>query len=127
MKKIAEVHTNHSELVSDINFLTREIMFLLRLLRNAYSTSVQNEEIKMLDAYWKQFEKYKGNLGDLLEKIHSEEIRLKTSFINDGTILFNENERFQLNYQTLYKEIRLVKESFYDFIINSGKCNKCLL
>jgi hypothetical protein len=123
MKNASELHADHTELTSDIVFLKKEIDFLLKLLRNAYSISVNMEKIKLLDAYWKGFEQNIARLEELLGKIKKEENQLaalcQENLIDGEKTYFNEEETVSAFYK-LNKEVRVLKESFYEYM--SGCC-----
>ena len=126
MKKMSEVHSNHTEVISEVNFLKQEVLFLLTLLRKAYAVA-SAEEIKLLDGYWKEFEKCMVELEALLTKIQYEEEELGTRLRSEVSCVFNENDECQCRFSKIYKEVRLVKESFYDFIKQSEKISKHVL
>ncbi len=46
----------YRDITNEANFLKKEISFLMKILTNCYSTSINVEKIKILDTYWKNFE-----------------------------------------------------------------------
>lgn len=126
MKKATELHTDHIDLISEISFLKKEIDFLLKLLRNSYCDSLSNEKLKLLDGYWKGFEKNIQALEVLENCIKSEEKSLADLFKND---LFDREHsyvqpaaQFPVDFYKINREVKTYKESFYELMDN---CNAC--
>jgi len=127
MKRIAELHAGHIEIISEINFLKQEISFLLKLLRKAYSTTLYQEEVKILDAYWKEFEQDKENLEALQKSVNYEEQRMAAIYRSDRVGVFKENADYMSTFKKICSDLRLLKESFYDFVESSERCGKSVL
>ena len=127
MKSFEELHIHHGEVSSEVQFLKKEVEFLLKILRNCYSTSVKLEKIKLLDAYWKGFEQNIEKLNSLSEKIMHEEqgmaVLCQDGLIDFERTLFNEDNHLA-KLRTIEKEVKLLKESFYEFMQG---CNACAL
>jgi len=127
MKRIEEAHTEHTEIISEINFLKQEISFLLKLLQKAYSSSLYNDDVKILDAYWKEFERDKESLEGLQKKVQYEEQRLAARYRREGAQLFNENNEYVSIFKKICLDLRLLKESFYDFVESAERQGKRVL
>jgi len=127
MKSLEELHIHHGNVSSEVQFLKKEIEFLLKILRNCYSTSIKLEKIKLLDAYWKGFEQNIEKLDFLLEKVNKEEssmaVLCQDGLINLEKTLFNE-DNFLAKLRAIEREVKLLKESFYEFMQG---CNACAL
>jgi hypothetical protein len=100
------------ELTSEIIFLKKEIDFLMKLLRNGYSSSVTIEKIRLLDRYWKGFEDNISRLDSLLTLINKEE---KTLLNIDGI-----NKEFY----TVDQGVKSLKDSFYEYMSGCCACSK---
>lgn len=127
MKTLEEVHHQHTDLSNEILFLKKEIDFLLKILRNCYSSSVQADKIKLMDSYWKSFEQNSEKLDLLSNRIQLEEKKNATLYKNNpNDSLINNQKEAELNrvIDTIKFEIKLIKESFYEFMQG---CNACTL
>jgi uncharacterized coiled-coil DUF342 family protein len=127
MKTINEIHTNHIEVKSEIAFLRQEINFFKKLLSKSYTSLSDNVKVKILDAYWKEFEKYDAELVQLHSLIDSKEHELAVLFQSDLVDMdpknFTESEEMSVYYGIL-KGVRILKESFYSYMSeNSSECN----
>lgn len=127
MKNFDELHIHHKEITSDALFLKKEIEFLLKILRNCYSTSINLDKIKLLDSYWRSFEQNIDKLDLLLKRIRQEEKSMSVLY-QEGSIdlestLFGESAVLE-NYRNIEKEVKLLKESFYEYMHG---CNACAL
>jgi hypothetical protein len=123
MKNIAELHTDHLELISEINFLKTELEILQKLLTKEYSHSIDNKKIKMLDSYNLVFEKNIKELKNLLTEVKKEEKNMvifsQNKNMEPDEILLPDKDALIHNFYIINKEIRTLKESFYAFIIQS--------
>lgn len=127
MKNLAELHTEHLEIESEISFLKKEIEFLLKILRNSYSVSVNGAKIKLLDAYWQSFEDLTQKLNILSSQIKKEEKDLALVYqhnLIDTEKTFFQEDSIPSEFYSIYKEIKVLKESFYAYMIG---CNECCL
>ena len=133
MSTINEAHTQHIELISEIDFMKIEINFLMKVLRNAYCTSIADNKVKTLDTYWKSFESISKQLDTILTKVRSEE-KVLTGMLKedevsiDKKIVESNNSSVEESgeglYKKLNKEIKAYKESFYDYMID---CRECMI
>lgn len=127
MNNLLELHQEHVELTSEVNFLKKEIDFLLKMLRNAYCISSNIEKVKLLDGYWRGFEKNRDRLDELLNKIKKEELNLSRIFqsqlIDEEKTLFKEDSLIASFYK-INKEVKTLKESFYDTFGCDVCCHK---
>src|SRR6478735_925705 len=120
MSTINEAHTQHIELISEIDFMKIEINFLMKVLRNAYCTSIADNKVKTLDTYWKSFESISKQLDTILTKVRSEE-KVLTGMLKedevsiDKKIVESNNSSVEESgeglYKKLNKEIKAYKES----------------
>lgn len=117
MKNIAELHTTHLDVLSELNFLKKEIEFLLKIVQKGYSVSANMEKVKLLDAYWIGFEKNLDKLSDLSNTISKEEKNIaalyQNNLIDEEKTLFREDGLMGQFYR-IYKEVKTLKDSFYD-------------
>lgn len=127
MKTIAELHVDHSEIASDIKFLKKEIDFLIKLLKNCYSVSINTDKIKLLDGYWMGFEENISRLDSLLEKVYKEERELaglyQDSLIDGEKTLFNDEDSMISEFYKINKAVKTLKESFYGYMSGCWACN----
>jgi hypothetical protein len=127
MKTLEAIHHRHKELSNEIFFLKKEIDFLLKILRNCYSSSVQSDKIKLMDGYWKSFDHNKEKLDHLLNRIELEEKKNASLYKNTpDDILISDQKESEFNriIETVQVEVKLIKESFYEFMQG---CNACVL
>lgn len=127
MKTLDAVHHHHTELSNEILFLKKEIDFLLKILRNCYSSSVQADKIKLMDSYWKSFDQNKEKLDHLLDRIELEEKKNTNLYKNnpkDSLVNDQKESEFNRVIETVQFETKLIKESFYEFMHG---CNACAL
>jgi hypothetical protein len=120
MKKMAELHKEHTELSSEIAFLKQEIKFFLKILSKSYTSSSDNGRIKILDAYWKEFEKCRDLLEEVAKRIQNCELQIHTSFERNGIAKCQDDAECTLNLDNVKKNLRVLKESFYDFMIKTN-------
>jgi hypothetical protein len=127
MSQLNELHKDHLELESDLLFYKQEISFLLKIIAPEYSKSVSIEKIKLLDSYWKEFEKYYKKLEQLISEIKEHEYNL--------SLVYRENFKQMLStkltetgivveYINLRNALRAVKASLYDFLGNAAIAKK---
>ena len=125
MKSFEGLHIRHEDVSSDVLFLKKEIEFLLKILRNCYSTSVKLEKIKLLDGYWKGFEQNIGKLDLLLERINKDENAMavvsQDGLINEEQTHFN-RDSFRVKLKAIDIDVRLLKETFYELMEGCGSC-----
>lgn len=127
MKTLDTVHHHHIELSSEILFLKKEIDFLIKILKNCYSSSVQSDKIKLMDSYWKSFNHNSEKLDHLLHRIQLEEKKNAGLYKNnpeDSLVADLKESEFSNGIKTIQNEIKLIKESFYEFMHG---CNACAL
>ncbi|WMJ73103.1 hypothetical protein RCC89_08010 [Cytophagaceae bacterium ABcell3] len=127
MKNVAEIHVENLELTSESKFLMQEIDFFLKLLKKSYLHTKDRDRIKILDAYWKEFEAYKGILGGLVAKVNTRErdisILLRDDLADIEETKLKEGDENTIFYQVL-RGIRVLKESFYTYMSeNSEECS----
>jgi hypothetical protein len=120
MKKMNDLHAEHNVLSSEIAFLKQEIKFFLKILSKSYSSSGDNKRIKLLDAYWKEFEKYRDLLEEVSTRIKNCEVQIRTSFERNGITKCQDDAECTLSLENVKKNLRVLKESFYDFMIKSN-------
>lgn len=132
MSTINEVHSQHIELISEIEFMKTEIKFLMNVLRNAYCASIADSNVKTLDTYWKAFELISKQLDTIHSKVKTEE-KVLTGMVKEDLLSIDKNIVSQQNssedsgkglYKKLNKEIKVYKESFYDYMID---CKECMI
>ncbi len=104
-----------TELLSEIDFLKKEIDFLLDLLRGGYSATLTMEAIRRLDNMWKGFEDNIQRMEALSGLIATRNLKPRDSGI--------EKNRFELDDESIISEfyrisaaLRAVKENFYDYM-----------
>ena len=127
MNTVEEIHARQTNLRTDALFLKKEIEFLLNILSNCYSTSVDGEKIKRMDTYWKSFEANTRKLDLLITRIHLEE-KTMTALYFDGLIkpddVFIKQTEATECFREISSEIKQLKERFYEFMQG---CNACAL
>jgi len=113
-------HHFSTELLSEIDFLKKEVDFLLGLLRNGYSATLNMDGIRRLDSMWKGFEENIQRMEALSGLINVPE---------GGAEQNGEKSHFMLDDESIISEfyrisgaLRSVKESFYDYM--SGKSGR---
>ena len=123
------MHTTTSihQISSEIDFLIKEINFLLKLLRNGYTTSIDTDKIKLLDSYWKGFEDsikrlhaLSAKIGDIesgLGKMYEDDLSDSEKAILDEINISNE-------FNKINADIKTLKEGFYKYM--AGYCACCL-
>ncbi len=127
MENIEVIHNHHIEIASQTAFLKNEITFLLKILNNCYSTSINIERTKLLDSYWKRFDRSMIALDNILSRIHKEEKSLSIHYkdiVLDNETLNIKEEQLTTKFNDTVNELRLVKENFYEFMKG---CNACAL
>lgn len=121
MRTATELHSDHIELISDINFINQEINFLLKLIKKEFSLSNKdNEKAKALTAYELEFNKCLDQLSALKSEILTHEKNLSLVF-KDDLIHFEktrlkDEDKLIAEYYDLKKKNRTLKESLYSFI-----------
>ena len=124
MRNLAELHSMHTEITSEINFLKTELTFLLKLINKEYSQSVNSHKIKILDSYYVRFEQNIEALVKLNKEIHEEESDLKTLYKSDlidtEKTEFKDWEKADFEIRRIVDEIKVLKESFYDYMLNKN-------
>lgn len=101
-----------TELLSEIDFLKKEVDFLLSLLRNGYSATLNMNGIRRLDNMWKGFEeniRRMEALHGLITTRDDEQDGEKDHFMLDDESIISE-------FYRISGAIRSVKESFYDYM-----------
>jgi uncharacterized coiled-coil DUF342 family protein len=121
MKDIKQLHTQHLELNSEIAFLKQEIFFFLKLLSKAYSDSTDKRAIKILDGYWKEFERCREQMEAVSERIRNCEKHAKSLFAEKGIVRCQDDEECTIGLRQISRELKTIKESFYSFMIDNYK------
>jgi hypothetical protein len=119
MKNIKELHTKHVELNSEIAFLKQEISFFLKLLSKAYNDASQSSRIKILDGYWKEFEKCRDQLEAASRHIENCEKHAKSLYAEKGITRCQDDEECSMGLNNISRELKVIKESFYSFITDN--------
>ena len=124
MKTAEELHTQHIEVISEIEFLKKDLNFLLKILRNCYSPKVNTEKTKLLDSFWKSFECTISKLDTINKHIGSEENEIaylyKNELIGPSTTLLE--DPFISAVKRINEEVKVLKNNFYEFMQG---CNEC--
>ncbi len=112
-------HNFSTELLSEIDFLKKEVDFLLSLLRNGYSATLNMDGIRRLDNMWKGFEeniqRMEALSGLINTRDNDEQNREKSHFMLDDESIISE-------FYRISGALRSVKENFYDYM--SGKSGR---
>ena len=122
MEKIAEIHQDHLLIHSDIAFYNTEINFLKKLLSAQYADTTNHEEIRLLDNYWKEFDRIKEDLRMLDHKINANEYNFKQMYLQAVENIYEaytEEERIVIDFYSTREKLKLLKESFYSFMTES--------
>jgi hypothetical protein len=125
MKTLDAIHQNHTQLSSEAVFLKKEIDFLLNILKNCYSASVNDDRIKLLDSYWKSFDQNLIDLDQLLTRVQLEEKKITSWYKNQPmNSIFPETKGndFNLSLSSIEFKIKTLKESFYEFMHGCSAC-----
>jgi hypothetical protein len=123
MRTVADQHFDFREIESEIAFMKQEIQFFLKLLSKQYAISINCCKVKLLDGYWKEFEKYKAKL----EEVESVVKQNEHSFADASAVTGSDPDSLWVAdgkniYQEFYeviKNIRTLKESFYAYMSES--------
>ncbi|HEX8549394.1 MAG TPA: hypothetical protein VF691_20705 [Cytophagaceae bacterium] len=122
MNSVTEIPTESLEIVSDIQFLKKEINFLLKLLKNGYSHSIKSEKIKLLDGYWKGFEESIRNLESLMSKVSEEKLMRSVGYVGITTKAA-ENAAMTKEYTRINNVVKVIKEGFYEYMDGCCSCS----
>lgn len=125
MKTLDAIHQNHTRLSSDAVFLKKEIDFLLKILKNCYSSSVNDDRIKLLDSYWKSFDHNLMAIDQLLNRVQVEENKFTSWYKNqpmDSIFPETKENEFKSKMNAIQDEIKIIKESFYTFMHGCSAC-----
>lgn len=118
MKTINEIHAQHNRLNSEIAFLQQEIKFFIRLLSRSYDDLTEKPKVKILDGYWKEFEKCNDDLKKVTERIRNCEKMAHAKFDKLGMVKCQEDEECTMSLSHVNNNLRTLKESFYAFVID---------
>jgi hypothetical protein len=119
MENITEFHKKNIELKSNIQFYKQEINFLLKILTKEYTISITDKEIvKLLDSYWKEFEKYLQKLEGLELNIKYQELEILSFYKNNGNEPKKEieEEKIATQYLSIVNSLKTIKESLYNYL-----------
>lgn len=122
MISIPQIHQEYTLLESEIRFYTLEINFLLKILTREYGIMLDQKKIKALDAFWKEFEKYSGELKQLNEKIREREYNLANLYKDKTGSVLKENQyeaQLSAEFTDIHKKIKILKETLYDYLDNN--------
>jgi hypothetical protein len=121
-----ELKPFQTEISKEITFFKKEIEFLLNLLKNCYSTSIEIEKVKQLDTYWKGFEDNIINLDLLLERIKKEE-NILARIYNEKPLEeqkpYSMNGDLMFEYGRILKTVKTLKEGFYKSMAGCCDCS----
>ncbi|MFN3403530.1 MAG: hypothetical protein ACK40G_05495 [Cytophagaceae bacterium] len=120
MKNLAQLHGTHKEIMSELQFLNVELRFLISLIKKEYNNASSQKQVKLLDAYYLEFEKNITKTDKLLSEINDTEknfARLtKHGIVNIERTFINDEDRTSEQFGRIKNEILLLKQSFYDFV-----------
>lgn len=125
MKTLDAIQVQNSELSGKILFLKKEIDFLLKILRNCYSSSVQADKIKLMDSFWKGFEQNTNQLDLILTHIEQEERKNASLYRNvpeDSLVNDKKQSEFQKQVASIQAKLQSTKENFYEFMQGCSAC-----
>jgi len=120
MQTLLQLHKTHVDLSSEINFAITELKFLLKLVNKEYSICISNSKVKILDGYYVMFEQEVIKLLNLRDVVNKEEkdlVSLYTETKSDCYYLSGDS--VEEEYRKICSQIKIVKESFYDYILNN--------
>ncbi len=125
MENIDELHRKYVTLESNIQFYKQEINFLLKILTKEYSISITNEKIiKLLDSYWKEFEKHHNELETLEAEIKKEAHEISSLYKNEehniSQYKFDEKKLFN-KYSKIISSLKILKEHLYNYMESDMK------
>lgn len=120
MKTIAALHSEHKQVSGEISFLKQEISFFLKLLSREYKNPASYEKVRLLDAYWKEFEFYGNRLEHLGMSVTHYEQNLVELCLDDS----NEMARARIvtekdvlaELKSISADLKTLKESFFSFM-----------
>jgi hypothetical protein len=119
MENKDDIQQKYIELESDIQLYKQEIKFLLKVLAREYTISITHLGIvKLLDAYWKEFEKSIEKLKNLeteIKKSKQETIFLCKHEINLLLPNLDEKKIFT-EYRTIVNSLMNIKKNLYNYI-----------
>jgi hypothetical protein len=121
MTTILQIHQEHSVIESNIKFYSLEINFLLKILTHEYAIMASKDKIKILDTFWKAFEKYSIRLKKLSDEIKKEEqdFLLMYESNNEDTESGKAKEEYIISeFSVIQDELKLLKQSLYDYLEN---------
>ena len=120
MNNLTEMPTENIEIVADIQFLIKEINFLLKLLKNGYSHSIKSEKIKLLDSFWKGFEDNLVKLKDLLSKIEGDtgNYSFKSNTLGDS-----KKHPAGKEFKRISSAVNAIKDNFYLYMDGCCSCS----
>lgn len=118
------LHPDSTALLGEIKFLKVELDFLLKILRNAYSSSIKLVTIKALDSYWNGLEQNIRELNQLINKLEVKAEVLASPYESQLIDLENNYLSAISQFNSINKNIRTLKVSFYEFMQG---CNACAL
>lgn len=121
MTTILQIHREHSIIESNIKFYSQEINFLLKILTREYAIMANKSKIKILDSFWKEFEKYAIRLNALSNEIKKDEqdfYRMSTNNKEDLEKNTKNEEHYISECSAIIDELKLLKQSLYDYLEN---------
>lgn len=106
-----------SDLEADIQFYKQEINFLLKTLTKEYSICMTHQpSVKLLDSYWKEFEKYKHKLTELEHTIHVQKQELVLFCKKKLTFSEAEEKKISAEFHTIIQSLKKIKKNFYNYL-----------
>lgn len=117
METTIESRKSQSELEADIRFYKQEINFLLKTLTKEYSICMTHQpSVKLLDSYWKEFEKYKHKLNELELTLQAQKQDLvlfcKKKLSYDET----EEKKMMAEFYNIIQSLKKIKTNFYNYL-----------
>ncbi|MBX9851733.1 MAG: hypothetical protein K2X86_08245 [Cytophagaceae bacterium] len=125
MKSITQIHNEHTEFLSTANSLKKEINFLLKQTNSKLASLTEKQKIKVLEGYYASFDAKADVLDQFIKKVKNEEKQISIFYRRTSPgaarVSFPENENLDKELKDLVAEIKLLKDSLYDALLNEEK------
>ncbi len=112
------IHQDHNQWMSQINFLKDELGFLIRLIEILPREILQGADLRIIDEYLSCFIQRKQEVEGMIKNIREEETEILKVLKDESSKVFPINQHISLrnHLRALEKSHKEDKAGFYGFI-----------
>ncbi len=125
MKSIKQLHSEHIQWLSEIDFMEKEIIIFEHMIEK-YKKEINDSSFNMIaNAFYDSFEHIKSKLHKMKVEIDFHEVKLREAIqensADSDSFSFKDPVHMRKHLDDCVEKMRAFKESLYDYIVLNKK------